>query len=636
MKNDYNENDIQVLEGLEAVRKRPGMYIGTTGVRGLHHLVWEIVDNSVDEALAGYCDDIEIIINNDNSVTVKDDGRGIPTGIHPKTGVSTVETIFTVLHAGGKFGGGGYKVSGGLHGVGASVVNALSSWLEVTVYHDGKVYYQKFINGGKPDGKLTVIGECETNRTGTTITFKPDPTIFEETTEFDYETLKHRARELSFLNKGVRIILSDLRTGKKEEFLYNGGIIEYVKLLNSNKTVIHNDIIYVEGSLNDIEIEVAMQYNDSYTSNIYSFTNNINTVEGGTHEDGVKSALARIINNYARKNNMLKEKDESLTQDDVKEGLTMIISCKHPDPQFEGQTKTKLGNIEVRKTASSIFGEGFEKYLLENPADAKIILEKILMASRARQAARKARELTRRKGGLELTNQWGKLADCSNKDPVVTEIFIVEGDSAGGSAIKGRDSKTQAILPLRGKILNVEKARLDRILENAEIRSMITAFGTGIGDEFDINKLRYHKIVIMTDADVDGSHIRILLLTLFYRFFRPIIEGGYVYIAKPPLYKITYGKNFKWILNDDEKEKYLETLPENAKVNIQRMKGLGEMDADELCDTTMSIEHRTLVRVTVDDAMQADSIFETLMGEEVEPRRKFIEENAQYVQNLDI
>ena len=636
MKNDYNENDIQVLEGLEAVRKRPGMYIGTTGVRGLHHLVWEIVDNSVDEALAGYCDDIEIIINNDNSVTVKDDGRGIPTGIHPKTGVSTVETIFTVLHAGGKFGGGGYKVSGGLHGVGASVVNALSSWLEVTVYHDGKVYYQKFINGGKPDGTLTVIGECEANRTGTTITFKPDPTIFEETTEFDYDTLKHRARELSFLNKGVRIILSDLRTGKKEEFLYNGGIIEYVKLLNSNKTVIHNDIIYVEGSLNDIEIEVAMQYNDSYTSNIYSFTNNINTVEGGTHEDGVKSALARIINNYARKNNMLKEKDESLTQDDVKEGLTMIISCKHPDPQFEGQTKTKLGNIEVRKIASSIFGEGFEKYLLENPADAKIILEKILMASRARQAARKARELTRRKGGLELTNQWGKLADCSNKDPVVTEIFIVEGDSAGGSAIKGRDSKTQAILPLRGKILNVEKARLDRILENAEIRSMITAFGTGIGDEFDINKLRYHKIVIMTDADVDGSHIRILLLTLFYRFFRPIIEGGYVYIAKPPLYKITYGKNFKWILNDDEKEKYLETLPENAKVNIQRMKGLGEMDADELCDTTMSIEHRTLVRVTVDDAMQADSIFETLMGEEVEPRRKFIEENAQYVQNLDI
>ena len=636
MKSDYNENDIQVLEGLEAVRKRPGMYIGTTGVRGLHHLVWEIVDNSVDEALAGYCDDIEIIINNDNSVTVKDDGRGIPTGIHPKTGVSTVETIFTVLHAGGKFGGGGYKVSGGLHGVGASVVNALSSWLEVTVYHDEKVYYQKFINGGKPDGKLTVIGKCDANRTGTTITFKPDPSIFEETTAFDYETLKHRARELSFLNKGVRIILSDLRTGKKEEFLYNGGIIEYVKLLNSNKTVINNDIIYVEGSLNDIEIEVAMQYNDSYTSNIYSFTNNINTVEGGTHEDGVKSALARIINNYARKNNMLKEKDESLTQDDVKEGLTMIISCKHPDPQFEGQTKTKLGNIEVRKIASSIFGEGFEKYLLENPADAKIILEKILMASRARQAARKARELTRRKGGLELTNQWGKLADCSNKDPVVTEIFIVEGDSAGGSAIKGRDSKTQAILPLRGKILNVEKARLDRILENAEIRSMITAFGTGIGDEFDINKLRYHKIVIMTDADVDGSHIRILLLTLFYRFFRNIIEGGYVYIAKPPLYKITYGKNFKWILNDDEKEKYLETLPQNAKVNIQRMKGLGEMDADELCDTTMSIEHRTLVRVTVDDAMQADSIFETLMGEEVEPRRKFIEENAQYVKNLDI
>lgn len=636
MKNEYTENDIQVLEGLEAVRKRPGMYIGTTGSRGLHHLVWEIVDNAVDEALAGFCDDIEIIVNKDNSVTVKDDGRGIPTGIHPKTGVSSVETIFTILHAGGKFGGKGYKVSGGLHGVGASVVNALSEWLEVTVYHDGKIFYEKFINGGHSAEPLKVIGECDINRTGTTITFKADPKIFEETTEFDFDVLKHRAREISFLNKGVRIILSDLRTNKKEEYLYNGGIIEYVKLLNENKNVIHNDVIYVEGTEGDVEIEVALQYNDSYNSNAYSFTNNINTIEGGTHEEGVKNALSRVINNYARKINLLKEKDESLTQDDVKEGLTMIISCKHPDPQFEGQTKTKLGNVEVRKIASNIFGNGLEKFLLENPDQAKIIIEKILMASRARMAARKARELTRRKGGLELTNQWGKLADCSNKDPVVTEIFIVEGDSAGGSAIKGRNSRTQAILPLRGKILNVEKARLDRILENAEIRSMITAFGTGIGDEFDITKLRYHKIVIMTDADVDGSHIRILLLTLFYRFFKPIIEGGFVYIAKPPLYKITYGKNFKWILNEDEKDDYLKSLPDTAKPNIQRMKGLGEMDADELCDTTMSIEHRTLVRVTLEEAMQADSVFEVLMGEEVEPRRKFIEENAQYVKNIDI
>lgn len=636
MKNEYTENDIQVLEGLEAVRKRPGMYIGTTGSRGLHHLVWEIVDNAVDEALAGFCDDIEIIVNKDNSVTVKDDGRGIPTGIHPKTGVSTVETIFTILHAGGKFGGKGYKVSGGLHGVGASVVNALSEWLEVTIYHDGKIFYEKFINGGHSAEPLKVIGECDINRTGTTITFKADPKIFEETTEFDFDVLKHRAREISFLNKGVRIILSDLRTNKKEEYLYNGGIIEYVKLLNENKNVIHNDVIYVEGTEGDVEIEVALQYNDSYNSNAYSFTNNINTIEGGTHEEGVKNALSRVINNYARKINLLKEKDESLTQDDVKEGLTMIISCKHPDPQFEGQTKTKLGNVEVRKIASNIFGNGLEKFLLENPDQAKIIIEKILMASRARMAARKARELTRRKGGLELTNQWGKLADCSNKDPVVTEIFIVEGDSAGGSAIKGRNSRTQAILPLRGKILNVEKARLDRILENAEIRSMITAFGTGIGDEFDITKLRYHKIVIMTDADVDGSHIRILLLTLFYRFFKPIIEGGFVYIAKPPLYKITYGKNFKWILNEDEKDDYLKSLPDTAKPNIQRMKGLGEMDADELCDTTMSIIHRTLVRVTLEEAMQADSVFEVLMGEEVEPRRKFIEENAQYVKNIDI
>ena len=636
MKEEYGVNDIQVLEGLEAVRKRPGMYIGTTGVRGLHHLVWEIVDNSVDESLAGYCDDIEIIVNEDNSVTVKDDGRGMPTGIHPKTGISTVETIFTVLHAGGKFGGKGYKVSGGLHGVGASVVNALSSWLEVKVYRDGKIYHQRFENGGHPVKSLEVIGDCDENRTGTTVTFKPDPTIFEETTTFDYETLKTRSRELAFLNKGLRIILSDLRRGEKDEFLYNGGLVEYVKLLNANKKVIHDDIVDVSGSEDDISIEVAMQYNDGYNSNIYSFTNNINTVEGGTHEDGVRLALSRVINNYARNNGFLKDKDDSLTQEDVKEGITMVISCKHPNPQFEGQTKTKLGNVEVRKIASNIFGAGFEKFLLENPDQAKVIMEKVLLASRARVAAKKARELTRRKGDLEITNFYGKLTDCKSKDPSESEIFLVEGDSAGGSAKKGRDYMTQAILPLRGKILNVEKARLDRALGNEEIRTIVTAFGTGIGEEFDLSKLRYDKIIIMTDADVDGSHIRILLLTLFYRFFKPVVENGHVYAAQPPLFKIVYGKNIKYVLDENERDEYLKTLPENAKYTITRMKGLGEMDADELRDTTMSKEFRILRKITVDDAMGADEIFTTLMGEDVEPRRKFIEENAIYVSNLDI
>ncbi len=636
MKEEYGVNDIQVLEGLEAVRKRPGMYIGTTGVRGLHHLVWEIVDNSVDESLAGYCDDIEIIVNEDNSVTVKDDGRGMPTGIHPKTGISTVETIFTVLHAGGKFGGKGYKVSGGLHGVGASVVNALSSWLEVKVYRDGKIYHQRFENGGHPVKSLEIIGDCDENRTGTTVTFKPDPTIFEETTTFDYETLKTRSRELAFLNKGLRIILSDLRSGQKDEFLYNGGLVEYVKLLNANKNVVHNDIVDVSGSEDDISIEVAMQYNDSYNSNVYSFTNNINTVEGGTHEDGVRLALSRVINNYARSNGFLKDKDDSLTQDDVKEGITMVISCKHPNPQFEGQTKTKLGNVEVRKIASNIFGAGFEKFLLENPDQAKAIMEKVLLASRARVAAKKARELTRRKGDLEITNFYGKLTDCKSKDPSESEIFLVEGDSAGGSAKKGRDYMTQAILPLRGKILNVEKARLDRALSNEEIRTIVTAFGTGIGEEFDLSKLRYDKIIIMTDADVDGSHIRILLLTLFYRFFKPVVENGHVYAAQPPLFKIVYGKNIKYVLDENERDEYLKTLPENAKYTITRMKGLGEMDADELRDTTMSKEFRILRKITVDDAMGADEIFTTLMGEDVEPRRKFIEENAIYVSNLDI
>ena len=636
MKEEYGVNEIQVLEGLEAVRKRPGMYIGTTGERGLHHLVWEIVDNSVDEALAGFCDDIEIIVHEDNSVSVRDDGRGMPTGVHPKTGVSTVETIFTVLHAGGKFGGGGYKVSGGLHGVGASVVNALSEWLEVKVYRDGKIYHQRFEKGGHPVKQLEIIGDCDPNRTGTTVTFKPDPQIFEETTEFNYETLKSRSRELAFLNKGLRIILSDLRTGAKDEFLYNGGLREYVELLNTNKKPIHNDIVHVEGEEDNISIEVAMQYNDGYSSNIYSFTNNIHTVEGGTHEDGVRLALSRVINNYARTNGILKEKDDSLTQDDVKEGITLVISCKHPNPQFEGQTKTKLGNVEVRKIASNIFGAGLEKFLLENPDQARAIIDKVMLASRARVAAKKARELTRRKGDLEITNFYGKLTDCKSKDPSESEIFLVEGDSAGGSAKKGRDYMTQAILPLRGKILNVEKARLDRALSNEEIRTIVTAFGTGIGEEFDLSKLRYHKIIIMTDADVDGSHIRILLLTLFYRFFKPVVEHGHVYAANPPLYKIVYGKNIKYVLSDDEKDEYVKTLPANAKYTITRMKGLGEMDADELIDTTMSKEFRILRQITVDDIMAADEIFTTLMGEEVEPRRKFIEENALDVENLDI
>ena len=634
----YDASDIQVLEGLEAVRKRPGMYIGTTSEKGLHHLVWEIVDNAIDEALAGYCDDIEIIINEDNSVTVKDDGRGIPTGIHPKTGLSTVETVYTVLHAGGKFGGGGYKVSGGLHGVGASVVNALSELVEVRVYKGGKVYYIKFANGGHTVEPLHVIEECSQDRTGTTVTFKPDPEIFTETTVFDYDTLKTRIRELAFLNKGLKLILFDDRVNqkKREEFHYEGGISAYIEFLNKNKTPIHDQIIHVSGEEDDISVEVAMQYNSGYSANVYSFTNNINTYEGGTHEDGVKRALTRIINNYAKTNKLVKDNDDPLTGDDVREGLTMIISCKHPNPQFEGQTKTKLGNSEVRKIADDVFSEGFQRFLLENPEQAKLVIDKALTAARARVAAKRARELTRRKGGLELTNQWGKLTDCSSKDATVSEIFIVEGDSAGGSAVGGRDSKTQAILPLRGKILNVEKARLDRILGNEEIRSMITAFGTGIGDEFDITKLRYHKIIIMTDADVDGAHIRTLLLTLFYRFFKPIVEAGHIYVAQPPLYKITHGKTFTYVLTDQEKDEYINNLPATTKYDIQRNKGLGEMDAEELCDTTMNINNRTLRRVTVEDAMLADKVFETLMGEEVEPRREFIEDNAIYVQNLDI
>ena len=633
----YDSSAIQVLEGLEAVRKRPGMYIGTTSSRGLHHLVWEIVDNAVDEALAGYCTHIEVTIEKNNSITVKDDGRGIPVDIHPKTGKSTVETVYTVLHAGGKFGGGGYKVSGGLHGVGASVVNALSTYLEVKVYKNGHVYYQKYTNGGHPVEPLKVIGDCDEDRTGTTVTFLPDASIFQETTVFDYDILRNRLRELAFLNRGLRITLYDDREAdKKESFCYEGGIREYVELLNKSKQPIHNTIIDVIGQEGDIMLEVAMQYNETYSSSIYSFVNNITTPEGGTHEDGVRMALTRILNKYAQSTGMMKDKDDSLTGDDVKEGLTMIVSIKHPNPQFEGQTKTKLGNSEVRGIANRIFSANLERFLMEHPDEAKIIIEKAMTASRARVAAKKARELTRRKGDLDVTNFYGKLSDCKSKDASESEIFLVEGDSAGGSAIKGRDSMTQAILPLRGKILNVEKARLDRALSNEEIRTIITAFGTGIGEEFDLSKLRYNKIIIMTDADVDGSHIRVLLLTLFYRFFKPIVEAGHVYAAQPPLFVIKHGKTIKYVLNEQERDEYLATLSPNTKYDIARMKGLGEMDAEELNETTMDIHKRVLRQITVEDALAADETFSKLMGEEVGPRREFIETNATYVENLDI
>ena len=578
----YTDSDIQVLEGLEAVRKRPGMYIGSTGERGLHHLVWEIVDNAVDEALAGFCDDIEVMINKGDIIEIRDDGRGIPTGINAKTGLSTVETIFTVLHAGGKFGGEGYKVSGGLHGVGASVVNALSKWLEVKIYRDGNVYYQRFENGGHPVEPLKIIDTCDVERTGSTVIFKPDEEIFTETTVYNYDTLYKRLQEIAFLNKGLRINLYDLRQTpeKHDTFLYNGGIIEYVEMLNKSKTPIHDDIIYMDGSENGIEIEVACQYNETYSPSIYSFTNNINTYEGGTHEDGVKAALTKVINNYAKNAKILKENDAALIGEDCREGLTMIISCKHPDPQFEGQTKTKLGNSEVRKIASDVFSQGFERFLMENPNEARTIVEKCISASRGRIAAKKAREATRRKSDLDIVNFGGKLVDCKEKDPSVCEIFLVEGDSAGGSAIKGRNSMTQAILPLKGKVLNVEKARLDRALSNDEIKTIITAFGTGIGQEFDLSKMRYHKVIIMSDADVDGSHIRVLLLTLFYRFFKPIVEAGYVYAAQPPLYCIKHGQTIKYVLNDEERDEYIKTLNEkNVRYDIARMKGLGEIDA---------------------------------------------------------
>ena len=629
VEHSYDESDIQVLEGLEAVRKRPGMYIGTTSARGLHHLVWEIVDNSIDEALAGFCNEIKVILEKGDIVKVIDNGRGMPTGKHAKTGKSTVETILTVLHAGGKFGGGGYKVSGGLHGVGASVVNALSEWLEVHVHREGHIYYQRFEKGGVPVGDLKIIGDCDD--TGTIVSFKADPLIFNETTIYDYDTLNQRIRELAFLNKGLKLILEDHRNEpyKKNEYHYEGGIKEYVAYLNRNKTAIHEEIIYVEDEIDDIKVEVGMQYNDRYQPNIYSFCNNINTHEGGTHEEGFRLALTRVINNYAKNNNFLKKDDESLNGDDCREGLTAIISVKHPDPQYEGQTKTKLGNSEVRKIASNIISEALDKFLLENPDTASIIMNKAIVASHARMAAKRAREMTRRKTALDSIALPGKLADCSSKDPSECEVFIVEGDSAGGSAKMGRDRRTQAILPLRGKILNVEKARLDRILGNAEIRSMITAFGTGIGDEFDISKLRYHKIVIMTDADVDGGHIRILMLTFLYRFLKPLIEEGFVYAAQPPLYLLKHGKEEHYLYSDYELEKLKEDLGPNAKYNIQRYKGLGEMNAEQLWETTMDPENRLLWQIDLDDAMQADAMFDTLMGEKVEPRREFIQEHAQ-------
>lgn len=625
----YDESDIQVLEGLEAVRKRPGMYIGTTSSRGLHHLVWEIVDNSIDEALAGYCTEIKVILKEGDIVQVVDNGRGMPTGTHAKTGKSTVETIFTVLHAGGKFGGGGYKVSGGLHGVGASVVNALSEWLEVYVHRDGHIYYQRFENGGTPVEDLKIIGDCDD--TGTIVSFKADPLIFEETTVYDYDTLNQRIRELAFLNKGLKLIIEDhrLEPHKKNVYHYEGGIKEYVAYINRNKTPIHEDIIYVEDEIDDIKVEVGMQYNDGYQPNIYSFCNNINTHEGGTHEEGFRLALTRVINNYAKNGNFLKKDDESLSGDDCREGLTAIISVKHPDPQYEGQTKTKLGNAEVRKIASSIISTALDKFLLENPETAGIIVNKAIIASRARMAAKRAREMTRRKTALDSIALPGKLADCSSKDPSECEVFIVEGDSAGGSAKSGRDRRTQAILPLRGKILNVEKARIDRVLGSDTIRSMITAFGTGIGEEFDISKLRYHKIVIMTDADVDGGHIRILMLTFLYRFLKPLIEQGFVYAAQPPLYLLKHGKEEHYLYSDYELQMMREELGPNAKYTIQRYKGLGEMDADQLWETTMNPEKRVLWQIDLDDAMQADAMFDILMGEKVEPRREFIQEHAQ-------
>ncbi|MCG3106814.1 DNA topoisomerase (ATP-hydrolyzing) subunit B [Bacillus anthracis] len=632
--NSYDESQIQVLEGLEAVRKRPGMYIGSTSGKGLHHLVWEIVDNSIDEALAGYCDEINVSIEEDNSIRVTDNGRGIPVGIQEKMGRPAVEVIMTVLHAGGKFGGGGYKVSGGLHGVGASVVNALSTELEVFVHREGKIHYQKY-ERGIPVADLKVIGD--TDQTGAITRFKPDPEIFQETTVYEFDTLATRMRELAFLNRNIKLTIEDKREHKqKKEFHYEGGIKSYVEHLNRSKQPIHEEPVYVEGSKDGIQVEVSLQYNEGYTNNIYSFTNNIHTYEGGTHEVGFKTALTRVINDYGRKNSILKDADSNLTGEDVREGLTAIVSIKHPNPQFEGQTKTKLGNSEARTITESVFSEAFEKFLLENPNVARKIVEKGTMAARARVAAKKARELTRRKSALEVSSLPGKLADCSSKDPAISEIYIVEGDSAGGSAKQGRDRHFQAILPLKGKIINVEKARLDKILSNDEVRTIITAIGTNIGGDFDIEKARYHKVIIMTDADVDGAHIRTLLLTFFYRYMRQIIEHGYIYIAQPPLFKVQQGKKIQYAYNEKELEKILAELPAQPKPGIQRYKGLGEMNPTQLWETTMDPEVRSLLQVSLQDAIEADETFEILMGDKVEPRRNFIQENAKYVKNLDI
>lgn len=638
MGTEYGADQIQILEGLEAVRKRPGMYIGSTSARGLHHLVYEIVDNAVDEALAGYCDTIEVTINKDNSVTVIDNGRGIPVGINHKAGIPAVEVVFTILHAGGKFGGGGYKVSGGLHGVGASVVNALSNWLEVEIYVEGKIHKQRY-EKGHVTVPLSIVGECETEKTGTKVTFLPDETIFEETI-FDYDTLKQRLREMAFLTKNLRIVLCDDREEEKKvkEFHYEGGIKEFVSYLNRSKTPLYNDILYFEGTKDNIYVEVAMQHNDSYTESIYSFVNNITTPEGGTHLTGFRNAITKTFNDYARSSKLLKENETNLSGEDIREGLTVIVSIKVEDPQFEGQTKQKLGNSEARGAVDNIVSEQLTYFLEQNPPIAKIICEKSIMAQRARDAARKARDLTRRKTALDGMALPGKLADCSDKDPKNCEIYIVEGDSAGGSAKTARSRATQAILPLRGKILNVEKARLDKIYANAEIKAMITAFGTGIHEDFDIEKLRYHKIIIMTDADVDGSHISTLMLTFLYRFMPELIKGGYVYLAQPPLYKLEKSKKIWYAYSDEELDKILIEVGRDQSNKIQRYKGLGEMDAEQLWETTMDPARRILLKVTIDEEAESeiDLTFTTLMGDKVEPRREFIEENAKFVKNLDV
>jgi DNA gyrase subunit B len=631
-KQKYGAENIKILEGLEAVRKRPGMYIGSTGPRGLHHLVWEIVDNSIDEAMAGFATTIDVAIEEGNIVRVDDDGRGIPTGIHPKSGRPAVETILTTLHAGGKFDSDSYKVSGGLHGVGASVCNALSDWLEVTVYQNGEIFQQEYKRGA-PLYDLKVIGK--TDRNGTTIRFHADEEIFTETIEYEYEVVRARLQQIAYLNRGIAINIKDLR-GKEvveNHYKYDGGISEYVEFLNKGKELVHKEVISFEAEMEGIIAEVAMQYNTGYNTSLYSFANNINTHEGGTHEEGFRTTLTRLLNLYGREKNIFK-KDESLTGEDTREGLTAIISVKHPDPQFEGQTKTKLGNSEVRRIVSQISSDGLERFLNENPASAKIIIEKALLASRARLAAKKAREATRRKNPLDSLGFASKLADCRTKDPAASEIYIVEGDSAGGSAKQGRDSEFQAILPLRGKVLNVEKTRLDKILANKEILSMIQAFGTGIGDEFDLTKARYHKVVIMTDADVDGAHIRTLLLTFFYRYMRQLVEQGLIYIAQPPLYKVQFGKKVLYAYSDEELQQYIST--NDGKPVVQRYKGLGEMNAEQLWETTMDPESRTLLRVTLEDAIEADKIFSMLMGDEVDPRREFIETYAKYATNVDV